>query len=272
MCRMLHVSRSGFYDWKHRATSQKTKDDEVLKAMIQTHFDQQRQRAGTRTIKHRLQIVDGMTASRRRIARLMKSLNLQCKTKKKFKVTTHSKHRWPVAGNVLNREFTVAVPDRVYVGDITYVWTDEGWLYLSIWLDLFSRAVVGWSMSDRLKACLATEALKMAIGQRHTSAGLIIHSDQGVQYASSQCQDLIKEHGFISSMSRKGNCWDNSVAESFFASLKKELIHQRRFRTRKEASLEIFDYIEIFYNRQRSHSNNNYVSPLEFETMYRKVA
>ena len=235
--------------------------------MIHFHFYQQRERAGARIIKKLLQLVDGKTASRRRVGRLMKSLS---KTKKRFKATTNSKHKLPVVSNLLDRQFTVGKPDKAYVGDITYVWTDEGWLYLSIWLDLFSRAVVGWSMGDRLKACLATDALKMSIEQRNTPPGLIVHSDQGVQYASSDFQDLVEENNFVCSMSRKGNCWDNSVAESFFGSLKKELIHHRRFRTREEASLEIFDYIEIFYNRQHSHSNNDYVSPLEFEAEYRK--
>lgn len=272
MCRILQVSRSGFYDWSDRAASQKDKDDAALKVMIQFHFDQQRGRAGARTIKNLLKNIDGVTVSRRRIGRLMKSLNLQCKTKKRFKATTNSKHKFPVASNVLDRQFSVAKPDSVYAGDITYVWTDEGWLYLSIWLDLFSRAVVGWSMGDRLKASLATDALRMAIERRDTAPGLMIHSDQGVQYASSEFQDLLDENKFVCSMSRKGNCWDNSVAESFFGSLKKELIHHCRFRTREEASLAIFDYIERFYNRQRVHSYNDYVSPLDFEAEYRKAA
>ena len=242
-----------------------------MKANIQAHFDQQRRRAGTRTLKGLLNQSEGLTVSRRRIGRLMNDLKIKCKTKKKFKATTQSKHKLPVASNLLDREFEVDHPDRVYVGDITYVWTNEGWMYLSVWIDLFSRAVVGWSMGSRLKAHLATDALNMAIQRRGTQPGLMVHSDQGVQYASTEFQSILEDHQFVCSMSRKGNCWDNSVAESFFGSLKKELIHHCRFVTREEAGLAIFDYIEIFYNRQRAHSFNNYQSPFGYEEACGKV-
>lgn len=272
MCRLLKVSRSGYYDWVGREPGQRVTEDEALKALIKKHFENQRGRAGTRTVKRLLKRVDGLEISRRRIGRLMRALGLRCSTRKKFKATTNSHHTLPVAANRLARQFDVGAPDRVYVGDISYVWTLEGWLYVSVWIDLFSRAVVGWSMGERLKADLACDALAMAIKQRQAAPGLMVHSDRGVQYASSAFQALLTEHHYLGSMSRKGNCWDNAVAESFFRSLKTELVYQRRFATREEAKLAIFDYIEVFYNRQRCHSTIGYLPPLAYEAEYRNVA
>jgi transposase InsO family protein len=195
----------------------------------------------------------------------MKEANLICKTGRKFKATTDSKHNKPIAPNLLAREFNVRAPNRYYVGDITYVATEEGWLYLATVIDLYSRKVVGWSMSNRMKAELVNNALLMAIWQRKPAKGLIWHTDQGSQYASDSHRQIIKEHHIVQSMSRKGDCWDNAVAESFFHTLKTELIHQCKFKTREEAKHVIFEYIEVFYNRIRIHSANNYLSPAEYE-------
>lgn len=201
----------------------------------------------------------------------MREENLMVKTKRKFKVTTDSKHDKPIAPNLLNREFTVDTPDTVYVGDITYIPTREGWLYLAVVIDLFSRAVVGWAMSSRMTSDLVNNALLMAIWKRKPAKGLISHSDRGSQYASDSHRKIHINHGIKASMSKKGDCWDNAVAESFFHTLKTELIYHIDFKTRSEARTSIFEYIEVFYNRQRLHSANGYEAPLVFESM-RKAA
>lgn len=234
--------------------------------MIKTIFWEGRNVYGSRRIK-RILAKKGTAISRRRIARLMKEANLVCKTKRKFKATTDSNHKLPVAPNLLGRQFMVDAPNRFWVGDITYVPTEEGWLYLATVIDLYSRKVVGWSMSDRMKAELVNKALLMAIWQRKPAKGLIWHTDQGSQYASTSHVEIIKQHNIIQSMSRKGNCWDNAVAESFFHTLKTELTHQCKFRSREEARNIIFEYIEVFYNRVRIHSANDYLSPAEFEAL-----
>ena len=196
------------------------------------------------------------------------------KQKRKFKVTTDSKHDLPVAPNLLNRGFEVQEPDRAYVSDITYIWTQEGWLYLAVVIDLFSRQVVGWSMSNRMKTDLIINALTMARWRRQPGTGLMFHSDRGSQYCSKRFQKELKDHGMISSMSRKGNCWDNAVAESFFGSLKTERVFFANYKTREDAKRDIVDYIEMFYNSRRRHSYLGYVSPKEFEEqrLLKKVA
>jgi len=267
MCRVFEVSRSGFYDWVKRSKSSHKQEDEVLEKEIRTIFDNSRQTYGTRRIKDEL-AEKGKQVGRPRIRRLMKKQNLEVKTKKKFKVTTDSEHGLPVAENLLNQEFDVDMPDRAYVGDITYIWTDEGWLYLAVFLDLFSRQVVGWSMASRMKAQLVVNALAMAYERRSLKPGLIVHSDRGSQYASKQYRKQLAFNGFICSMSRRGNCWDNAPAESFFRTLKTELIHHFQFKTRQEAIDAIFEYIEVFYNRQRKHSTLGYQSPTVFEQNY----
>ena len=181
-------------------------------------------------------------------------------------MTTNSKHKQPVFENVLKRAFTVEKPDQVYVSDITYLWTQEGWLYLAVFIDLFSRRVVGWSMGSRMNAKLVTDALRMAIWRRQPQAGLIVHSDRGSQYASKAYRRLLKVHGFVGSMSRKGDCWDNAVAESFFASLKKERVQWKHYQTRAEAQQDVLDYIAMFYNSQRLHSFLDYISPNDYES------
>jgi transposase InsO family protein len=216
----------------------------------------------------------GFSCGRNKAATVMKLAGVSAKQKKKFKVTTDSKHKLPVAPNLLNRKFTVSEPDRIYVSDITYLWTQEGWLYLAIILDLYSRQVVGWSLNRRMTRTLVIDALRMAVWQRKPERGLLFHSDRGSQYCSTDFQKMLKMYGMISSMSRKGNCWDNSVAESFFGSLKTERVFFSNYKTREEARQDVIDYIEMFYNSRRRHSYLGYVSPREFENLQRlkKVA
>jgi transposase InsO family protein len=195
----------------------------------------------------------------------MKIAGVAAKQKKKFKVTTDSTHNLPVAPNLLDRNFETSIPDQVYCADITYIWTNEGWLYLAVVLDLFSRRVVGWSMSNRIVRKLVVDAFLMATRRRQPAPGLIFHSDRGSQYCSRDFQNVLKNRGMISSMSRKGDCWDNSVAESFFGSLKVERVFDSIYKTREDARRDIVDYIEMFYNSRRRHSYLGYLSPKEFE-------
>lgn len=196
---------------------------------------------------------------------MMRLAGLRPKTKCKFKPTTDSKHNLPVAANLLDRDFTPAGPNQAWVSEITYVWSGEGWLYLAVVIDLFNRGVVGWSMSERIKRDLVIDALSLAVGRRSPGVGLVHHSDRGSQYASHDYEKLLAKHGMLCSMSKKGDCWDNAVAESFFGSLKTERIHHQSYRTREEARRDIFEYIEVFYNRIRLHSTLGYLSPAQFE-------
>ena len=264
MCETLGVSRSGFYEWLHSHPSKRMLETQMLCEKIKELFEESEQTYGSRRIRLELKKI-GYMISRRRVGKLMKLLGLYCKTKKKFRVTTDSNHKLPVAPNLLQRDFSASNPNEKYVGDITYIWTTEGWLYLAVVIDLFSRKVVGWSMQSHMQTSLVNEALLMALWQRKPGKGLIYHTDRGCQYASENHRDILKQHGIKQSMSRKGNCWDNSVAESFFGTLKTELVHHSKFKTREEAKQEIFRYIEIFYNRKRIHSANDYLSPAEYE-------
>jgi putative transposase len=266
MCRVLQVSRSGYYESLNRPPSVHSIEDDKLRSKIKSAFKTGRKNYGTRRIKNELKKHKTRT-SRRRIGRLMKEEDLQVQTKKKFKVTTDSKHDKPIAPNLLEREFTVNIPDTVYVSDITYIPTREGWLYLAVVIDLFSRAVVGWSMGSRITAGLVNVAMLMGIRNRNPAKGLVSHSDRGSQYASDSHRELLVDCGFEASMSRKGDCWDNAVAESFFHTLKTELVHHCDYETRDDAKASIFEYIEVFYNRQRLHSANGYEAPLVFEAM-----
>lgn len=270
MCLMLEVSTTAYYDWCNRPEAARTKENKMLGELISAIFESQRDGCGTRVIKKSL-ARQGYTVSRRRISRLMKQAGLHCKTKKKFKATTNSKHNNPVAPNILNRQFTVAKPNHAWVGDITYIWTAEGWLYLATVIDLYSRRVVGWSMNERMTTDLVNEALLAAVWSRKPGKGLLWHTDRGSQYASNSHRELLKEHSITQSMSRKGNCWDNAVAESFFHTLKTGLVNHRNYQTRKEAQQDIFEYIEVFYNRQRLHSTNDYWSPVDYEEMQKVV-
>lgn len=207
----------------------------------------------------------GKKINRKRIVRLMRINEIRALTKRKYKATTNSSHNKPVAENLLNQNFKVSLPNNIWISDITYIWTSEGWLYLAVILDLFSRKVVGWSMSESISANLITSAIRQALLNRTLAEGMIFHSDRGSQYASESVRYLLKQNKMTQSMSRKGNCYDNAVAESFFHTLKVELVYMKNYKTREEAKNDIFEYIEIFYNRQRSHSAINYFSPMEFE-------
>lgn len=264
MCHVLKVSRSSYYEWLVATPSARTLENQALSERIKAIFVENRCSYGTRRIRKAL-IKQGTAISRRRVGKLMKQAGLICKTKRKFKVTTDSKHALPIAPHLLERDFTATTPDQKYVGDITYIWTQEGWLYLAIVMDLFSRRVVGWSMNKRMKASLVNDALLMAMWARKPQRGLLWHTDRGSQYASDSHQMLLRQHGVTHSMSRKGNCWDNSVAESFFHTLKTELTHHVTYKTREEAQQSIFEYIEVFYNQKRIHSANDYLSPAEYE-------
>lgn len=265
MCRVLKVDTSSYYYW-HRTGCIVEKVDEELNNLIKSIFKAGREAYGQRRIKEALQKKHGFIVSKRRIGSIMKSLNLIPKMRKKFKVnTTDSNHNLPVAPNILDRDFNSELPDTKYVGDITYIHTAQGWPYLATVIDLFSRKVVGWSMDDNMRVSLVNDALEMAIKRRSPQAGLIWHTDRGSQYASYSHKNLLQEHGIVQSMSRKGNCWDNAVAESFFHSLKTEFTNHEMFETRAKANEMIFEYIEVFYNRQRMHSSNNYLSPVEYE-------
>lgn len=264
LCRMLEVSRSGYYEWLARPSNTQAEADRQLQEKVQHYFAQGRGTYGTRRIKHLL-AQEGLQVSRRRIGRLLAQVGLRCKTRRKFKVPTTAGQAQTVAPNQLNREFTVPEPDTIYVGDITYLPTGEGWLYLAVVLDLCSRAVVGWSMANHMRAELVHQALSMAICQRQPAAGLLMHTDRGSQYGAESYRQLLTQHGMQSSMSRKGNCWDNAVAESFFHTLKTELIYLEDFDTHEQAQTAVFEYIEVFYNRQRCHSANGYLAPLAYE-------
>jgi len=264
MCRVLEVSRSGYYDWKKRPKSQRRIDNEELLIEIRRVFVEHDANYGSPRIWDALQ-KKNLPYSENRIARLMRVDGLAAVQKRKFRATTNSKHNWPIAPNLLERNFSVGEPNRIWVSDITYIWTWEGWLYLSFVLDLYSRGVIGLSMSDRITDDLTQSALNQAIGRRNPQSGLIHHSDRGSQYASGDYQALLKKHEIIPSMSRKGDCWDNAVAESFLHTLKVEKINRYRFKTRDEAKREIFRYIEMYYNRKRTHSSLGYLSPFDYE-------
>lgn len=262
MCTVLKVKRSGYYEWL-KSQEKPNKDDELV-FLIKEIIKDSRQTDGSRRIKQALED-KGHTVSRRKICRLMKENGLFCKAKRKFKVTTNSNHKHPIAPNLLKRKFNVTAPNKFFVGDITYINTKEGWLYLAVVIDLFSRKIVGWSMDKNMTSALVNDALLMALWNRRPAKGLIWHTDQGCQYASESHRNLLKEHGIVQSMSRRGNCWDNAVSESFFHTLKIELDFKQIFESREQAKQEIFEYIEVFYNNKRMHSSINYLSPQEFE-------
>ena len=264
MCKVIKVNRSGYYHWVSTGCIIK-KVDTQLDDLIQSIFVQGRNNYGTRRIQDKLKELYGLIVSRKRISRIMKDLNLKVKMKRRYKNTTDSNHNLPIAPNLLNRDFYASAPNEKWVGDITYISTGEGWLYLATVIDLYSRKVVGWSMDDTMKVSLVNDALNMAIQQRNPTAGLLWHTDKGSQYASYSHKDLLLKNNIIASMSRKGNCWDNAVAESFFKSLKNELVYQTYFYTKKQAKNEIFEYIEVYYNRTRSHSYLGNLSPSKFE-------
>ena len=264
LCRTLAVSRAGFYAWHTRPPAPRTQQDQRLGVEIQAIHAESRQRYGSPRVHAELR-ERGHRVGCKRVARLMRAHGLCARRRRRFRITTDSDHALAVAPNVLARHFTVPAPDTAWVTDITYLWTQEGWLYLAVILDLFSRAVVGWALSTRITRHLTLQALTMALGRRRPPQGLLHHSDRGSQYASADYRRALRVHGIVCSMSRRGNCWDNAVAESFFATVKVELAHEAAWATRGHARGEVFEYIEQFYNGQRRHSALGYLSPLTFE-------
>lgn len=265
----MQVSQSGYRAWSKRAPSSRETENTRLTERICCLFRASGKTYGSPRLWDDLQQA-GERVSRKRVARLMRLAGLKACPPKRFVVTTDSKHAFPVAENVLAREFCCTTPNAKWSADITYIWTSEGWLYLAVILDLFSRRIVGWATSTTIDRSLVVSALRQAQQQRKPSAGLLCHSDRGSQYASGDYQKQLRAAGIVCSMSRKGNCWDNAPTESFFATIKKELVHRTRFATRQEAHKAIFSYIEIWYNRKRKHSTLGYLSPEAFERQHQK--
>ena len=266
LCRVLRVSTSGYYAWLKRPESARQRANQVLLRRIEVVHERSRKTYGRRRIHAQLRR-QGVVCSRNRVARLMRQNGLCGLRRRRFKATTNSRHSLPVAKNLLSRNFTAAAPDQVWVSDITYLGCEEGWEYLATVMDLYSRRIVGWAMQSSLDRSLTLNALKMAITQRRPGPGLIHHSDRGVQYACGDYQTALNQHQMIPSMSRKGDCWDNAPKESFFGTLKGELgLHDLR-PPREEAHRKVFEYIEVFYNRQRLHSSLGYRAPVEFERL-----
>ncbi len=271
MCQVLKVSRSGYYDWYDRPESQRSKENKALVKEIRDIHKNSHQTYGSPRITEELK-ENGYSCSRQRVARLMHKNGILAKMKKKFKITTNSDHSYSIAPNLLKQDFWTNAANRIWVSDITYIWTWQGWLYLTVILDLFNRKVVGWSMSDRLTVNTTTiPAFIQAVKQYQPLPGLIFHSDRGVQYACGDFCELLKSFEAIQSMSGKGNCYDNAVAESFFHTLKTEWVYHETYRTRAEAKTSLFQYIETFYNRVRKHSHLGYKSPNEYEQSTNKI-
>lgn len=266
MCQTLDVSRSGFHDWQKRGPSKRDQDDaEILQIIRDVH---QRSRGLYGLDKIHSEVKKNRPCGRKRVYRLMKANGISSKRPKKYKATTNSKHNLPVAENLLNQDFAVDKPNTVWVSDISYIWTDEGWDYLATVKDLFNREIVGWAVSSTMTRDLVIKALTNAIQKRRPQAGLIHHSDRGVQYCSNDYQALLAKHKMRCSMSRKGNCYDNASAETFFSTIKNELIYLRKFESRAQARDAIFEYIEFFYNRKRIHQSLNYMTPADYMKTY----
>jgi len=271
MCRVLSVSRSGFYTWLRREPSRRSLDDERLKVAIKAAHKRTRESYSARRLQPEL-AADGFIAGRDRIARLRRELGIRCRQKRKFKATTNSNHKLPVAENLLNQIFTPSAPNEAWVTDITYIPTGEGWLYLAGIKDVFTCEIVGYAMAERMTQDLVGRALFRAVQQKRPAVGLIHHSDRGGQYCAHDYQKLLEQFGMRTSMSRRGNCYDNAPMESFWGSLKNELVHHCCYTTRAEAQASIQEYIEIFYNRQRRHSRLGYIAPAVFAKNFGKLA
>ena len=269
MCRVLEVSRAGFYAWKGRPEAVRAGADLRLAVEIATIYAESRQRYGSPRVHAELR-ERGTKTSRKRVAKLMRMQGLRARHRRRFRTTTDSAHEFPVAPNIVKRKFAVDAPNKTWVTDITYIWTQEGWLYLAAILDLFSRRVVGWAMSEQITRKLALDALNMALSRRQPPQGLIHHSDRGSQYASGDYRRKLAANKIVCSMSRRGDCWDNAVAESFFSTLKLELVYETEWATRVEARAAIFEYLEVFYNGERRHSSLGYLSPAAFERGYQE--
>lgn len=270
MCRLLFLQRSGYYAWLKREPGKRQLANERLDKKIKDIFTAHKSRYGypRTTVELRDQ---GETCSKNRVFRRMQYLGLQAKAKKKFKMTTDSRHSLPVALNLLNRDFTAQKPNQKWAGDISYIWTDQGWLYLAVIVELYSRAIIGWSIQSNMTTQLVSDALMMALKQRDFPRDVLFHSDRGSQYCSDDYQKILKQYGVTCSMSRKGNCWDNAVSESFFHSIKTELIYRERYDTKESAKQSIFQYIEVYYNRVRRHSTIGSIPPMVFESQCKNV-
>jgi len=267
MCRLLDASKAGYYAWRERAPSERTRDDERLLTRIRVIHAVSSQTYGTPRVHAQLRR-EGTRVGRKRVARLMQADGIKVRLRRRFRLTTDSNHEFPVARNVLNRRFSVKEihrKDTIWAGDITYIDTLEGWLYLAVILDLRSRRVVGWSLSQSLEETLVLNALRMALTRRQPRRGVLHHSDRGSQYAGKAFQQLLRDHGMVCSMSRRADCWDNAVVESFNATIKTELIHRKKWSTREEARAAVYKYIETWYNSKRLHSTLGYRTPIEFE-------
>lgn len=267
MCALLSVSRSGYYKWRHHKPSDQKKRQIKLMKSIRGHFNGFKKRYGSPKIAAKLR-EEGWVVSTKTVSRLMKQMGLRSCTVKKHKATTNSKHSHPVFDNVLNQNFAIDAPNKAWVADITYIHTNEGWVYLASLLDLCTRKIVGWSAGERMTKELVIKALQMAYERQKPGEGVIHHSDRGVQYASNEYRELLKQCKMTGSMSRKGNCYDNASIESFHSVLKKELVYPTKFKTRKQAYDALYEYIELEYNRIRIHSSLGYVSPHHYEKMY----
>ena len=268
MCRVLAVSTSGYYAWRGRPQSQRAQDNVDLVDRIKEVHAASRETYGSPRVHAELVQGQGIHCNKKRVERLMRIHDIRGRQRRRRRIkTTDSNHSLPVAPNLLDRQFEADAPNRKWVADITYVPTAQGWLYLAVVLDLFSRRVIGWSMADTMCTLLVKDALEMAVSSRHPLAGLLHHSDRGSQYASAEYQAVLQTGEIVASMSRAGDCYDNAAMESFFGTLKCELIHDRCYRTRAEARQDIFEYIEVFYNRQRRHSSLGYLSPVAYEEL-----
>jgi putative transposase len=264
MCETLGVSPQGFYAWRSRPKSEQERRRAALVVEICAVHAEAKGRYGSPRVHAEL-VAKGVPCCVNTVAKLMSDNDIRAKTARKFRNTTDSNHSLPVADNLLSREFDAQGPNERWVTDITYIWTREGWLYLAVVEDLYSRMVVGWAMSDTMTSRLVVDALEMAVARRLPDEGLLAHSDRGSQYASEHYQRLLAQHGIECSMSGKGQCWDNAPMESFFASLKKELVHHEDYQSRAQARASIVEYIEMFYNPKRRHSSLGYLSPAEYE-------
>ena len=269
MAQIFKISRSRYYAWLKTKPSNHDQCDQEYLEIIKEIFDANKGNYGSPRIHDNMK-KRGIDCSRKRVARIMRENGLKARPKKKYKVTTDSRHDFPIVENLVDRNFTVEAANMCWVSDITYIWTTEGWLYLCVILDLFSRMAVGWSMASHLRTELAIDALEMAVAHRNPLRGLVFHSDRGIQYASHEFREKINDYGMIQSMSRKGNCWDNACAESFFATLKLEEVFQHKYKTKAEARESIFEYIAVYYNRKRSHSFLDYLSPEEYEFIMKR--
>ena len=273
MCRVLQVKKASYYAWVSRPPSRHTEDDAQLAEAITRIYKTARRRYGSPRVHEELK-AQGRSHGEKRVARIMQEEGLRAKPPRRFRVTTDSKHGHPIAPNLLDRQFAVedgAALDRVWIGDITYLMTREGWLYLAIIIDLASRRVIGWAMRHTLEGALTRDALTMAITSRQPGPGTLHHTDRGSQYAAGDYQDILIEHAMDCSMSRVGNCWDYAVAESFFATLKRELADDADWATRDDARTAVFEYIEVWYNQQRRHSSLGYLTPAAFELQQTRI-